>query len=574
MKRTAIGNVIKCCKRLAVFALFFFACTAAGADPDTPISKVYFEYAEKVIKEGRIELALEFLRKSIQFSDSYSDPYLVMAQLQSKNQAATQSALDNFYAALRINRWHTYSRQYCIERMVPVLHRTGRYRDVIALIDANTVSLSKNPDYYYWKAYGLLSLNQRNEAAEMIEEALTRFPEDLRFKKLQFKLHLLPPIRMKEWVDSYMSGDREFLNILFFYIEDLIGTEATLSYGKKYYELGGEDPLAAVYMAAQGSAVENALDLFESHDGMKDSYALKKMREELPQEYVGDFTDRFDDFTGTMGSDQNRDGFAEETFSFKNGKIIQWSIDHDQNGIPEFVFSFETPNSLVVNNSAHAAVQYGPYPYADWIEIKGETARRRFYLFPDSYELPFIIPSSLQHTDANDIFVDFQRVPYDIIIDTAGLPAKSYMYEDFTDDSAAPVQRVFLYESKPIRIVKDSNLDGKIDHIQLLREGQKVSGIRDVNFDGFFEVSEQYEDNRLVLAAFDEDGDNRPEYYEHYRHPASYAWDFDEDGTVDAAEINLGRERILRLFSSRLDGYLDIYLDDVYSSVPDRSSKD
>ncbi len=119
----------------------------------------------------------------------------------------------------------------------------------------------------------------------------------------------------------------------------------------------------------------------------------------------------------------------------------------------------------------------------------------------------------------------------------------------------------------------DNTGSGVVDEVVEYRSGRPLVGVRDLNGDGFFEETEFYTAGRVSYLAVDDNHDGMPEYFQQILPTETYAWDLNGDGRVDAKDISIGRNQVTRLFSSHMNGTLDLAMNTRRFLVPASEGK-
>ena len=97
-----------------------------------------------------------------------------------------------------------------------------------------------------------------------------------------------------------------------------------------------------------------------------------------------------------------------------------------------------------------------------------------------------------------------------------------------------------------------------MDHIVLYNNEVPVSGMQDLDGDGVFEITEQYTKGKLTTLRFDGDGDGNPDYIQNYTAGERKMWDLNSDGKFDVIEYTDSDGKVIRKYSTRLNGVFDL----------------
>ena len=107
---------------------------------------------------------------------------------------------------------------------------------------------------------------------------------------------------------------------------------------------------------------------------------------------------------------------------------------------------------------------------------------------------------------------------------------------------------------------EDTSGSGKIDHKVWYSNGVPVRGVRDLNGNGVFEVQETWANGEIATIAADTNDNGKIDYRETFGAHPMKSWDYNEDGIIDSREYPDGRGRIVRDFSTAMNGVFDLSL--------------
>ena len=105
---------------------------------------------------------------------------------------------------------------------------------------------------------------------------------------------------------------------------------------------------------------------------------------------------------------------------------------------------------------------------------------------------------------------------------------------------------------------KELDAKGRIIKKIYFQDGKPVQAGVDSNMDGDFEVTYQYDQGSISAILFDENGDTIPEYSMVFGDEDTHSWDFNGDSVTDCREQVRNDGRILREFSSAMNGVFDM----------------
>lgn len=256
-------------------------------------------------------------------------------------------------------------------------------------------------------------------------------------------------------------------------------------------------------------------------------------------------------WSGERLSDSDRDGHPDHRYRMAGGKLSQWGVDGDQDGLEEAVVEVSPgglPVSVLLQGWPEAGgpalaeehtvwIGYATYPWVSRAVFSQRRLRREYVLLPMAFRLPLL---------------ESGRTPSDPLLPAGFQPpaeARVRAASATCTDTLLP-EEVFLARSRLldgaiVRLDADVDGDGREDHTVQFRGGMPVSGKRDLDNDGTFETQESYEGGALVRIEVDLDGDGLAEYGKRYEGEWSETWDLDADGLMDV-ERSRGLVRRLR----------------------------
>ncbi|MCK7479683.1 MAG: hypothetical protein M0C28_22015 [Candidatus Moduliflexus flocculans] len=107
----------------------------------------------------------------------------------------------------------------------------------------------------------------------------------------------------------------------------------------------------------------------------------------------GAFSDAFSRYSGVLGYDTDGDGLFETRTEFQGGQIASWTLDFDQNGIPELALKFR--DSLPASGrmalvGAETVFEYGEYPFLARALYRTPKGVREYLFSPDALAFPAV----------------------------------------------------------------------------------------------------------------------------------------------------------------------------------------
>jgi hypothetical protein len=323
---------------------------------------------------------------------------------------------------------------------------------------------------------------------------------------------------------------------------------------KTYIQKGGADPLGALIgLESVPKSRPQYLDAFLAGNGLgrqdlvdravaavKDDKALARRLQDALASY-----------TGTRELDANGDGFWEEQWSFDKGVVTEWRREPAQDGIPQYVATFQAgkPSSLSWEPApgSRYTARYSQYPFLVSVNTApGST----LFLVPYSTSFPFLQASAFPAGMAPRIA---QRISAP---SPSALLAAGFRREERAPGGSAVMQTATLAHGVPTYSEEDLDGDGVMDHRVWYVNGSPVRGERQLQ-DGSV-LHETWKDGRLAAAEADTNGDGKIDYRETYGASPARTWDYNEDGIPDSRETTGTGDTIIRELSTKLNGVFDL----------------
>ena len=310
----------------------------------------------------------------------------------------------------------------------------------------------------------------------------------------------------------------------------------------RYAENGGNDPKADLLALDLGAGdPEYLLKRFFDNGGGYRMELLTQLGEVLygkPPALIKAALDHVVPYTGDRYVDTNEDEFYEEIYTYRDGILVRWTVDRNQDGKAEAVFHILENgfSSIAVHQPEEVTYRFDPYPLLRqviYINDKGSVL----------YDMakPPIKRLGVQeglNTELNwpikRMFI--QNIPR--IPDRYDVARHSYRVTEVARSEENPRRIWYLSEGSLVSVTEDRNSDGHMDYHLTFDSDRFWTGFEDLNGDGTFDTLEKWVDGVISSIAFDEDRDRRYEYFQLFGDSAGTdgvvdRWDFDENGIVD-----------------------------------------
>ena len=489
------------------------------AEPqDENIALNYVGAAAEEIGKNNWDKAALYINTAEQFSTAFSDYWYIKALIDQYNDHIDESLAD-INKASDIDLWHQFSLRDAMAMKSKLLIHLRRYHDQLDLYQ-ETYPLYKNDKE-------ILSLTCESafrggffeKADDIIQYGKSFFPGepvfylyDLLLKNNTESFNALLFVCDK-YGKSVLPYLEEYLYIKqrdsLPQIKDYYSTEAEPGYMKEYllFETG-----ISLYGTPSDIAVnvKDMVTLNRYYISLRDAEAKQDLLKGINGEYYVDW---------------NRDKIPEEIGFWRNGSLVSWSIDEDQDGILDFEVRFNDKTQPVWAASSGLKISYSVYPKVDSVNAEKKIGIDTVYFFDYGAFVLDIIDWDITEQLIPD-FLDYK-------IEEERLLTLSFkVFDEYSDKI---LRSYTVYNKKIVQIEEDLDLNGFIDHKLDVKNNKIISGLRDLNEDGQFEIYENYKNGSWFGFAYDSDGDNIPEYYEDWSLIKIKIWDTDQDKVIDIA---------------------------------------
>jgi tetratricopeptide (TPR) repeat protein len=220
--------------------------------------------------------------------------------------------------------------------------RSGRPADALDVLQLRLGEAPYDePRFYRLRSRALADLGRTGEAVELTEEGLDRFPGNVPLFAQRFNREPAPDPLLVRRLRRLEEAAPDYRRLLLSYADRLDNPAERRAEIERYFDLGGEDPLASVLMLEVTEDPEAELERFQTLGGLEDKYLIERSYAALPE---GDAKTRLRellrDYTGVMDRDENRDGFIDARYELQGGDLRRWVQDRNSDGVPELDVTF------------------------------------------------------------------------------------------------------------------------------------------------------------------------------------------------------------------------------------------
>ena len=393
-----------------VFALFLaLGCAALafsqpfGAPPSElnvrmAASRGAVDKAVRALESGDTEGALEASDEARFLDASNADASYLLAVSKVRAGRPLADAEGELRLALAGGTFFRYSADDAARLLAHILVSTKRYPEALRLVARP--GLAGDSDALYLRVRALRFLGDSEGFFASVDAGLDRFPSDARIPRELLAFAARTPrteavasrvLRVEGRLGFYRYLDPELLLLL---APFRTSAEARRDTVLEYRALGRRSPRASVL------ALE--LGILDDRPAVKEFLGFKTLAwEDLralraglrSEEGRAAFADTFSRYTGELGYDSDGDGLFETQTTFRDGEIMSWILDFNQDGNPETTLAFRDslPESgRMVLAGAEASFEYGEYPYLARTRYLASDGVREYLFSPDALVFPVV----------------------------------------------------------------------------------------------------------------------------------------------------------------------------------------
>ncbi|MDR1306810.1 MAG: hypothetical protein LBK74_04475 [Treponema sp.] len=546
--------------------------------PDTgdgAIALRYLEWAQKELAAGRRTEALAALERGAGYASVSSDLSYLLALVRSLEGRPRGSVLEACRLALETGRWARYAPETARLLEAKTLTDLRRFEEALAVLgfcnaeayDTRNLKLRALRGLAFQGAPGAEA-----EFAAQLRAAMDRFPRETGPVRLLFEYAAF----RGNGAGTDASGRdvpgvlRETVDLALRRLPALLETEAELACLAAPFMLHAEDARRHVsaYRAVHGpgaASIAPALDLglIDGFRAAEDLFAPKPAAapggadpETVPPELDRDLLVRVwkllrsdgerDEvkrnllrFTGVITEDRDHDGIPEARTVYREGRIVSWVYDADQDGLGDLSVNFvrglpedaviaffrDGPPALPLNDRDRslAELRWERYPMVRYTDL----GNRRYLPGPLEYAYtPFMLRGLVP--GGPDYPVREEPLP---VLTERSLLSFAVLLEQPSGEFPGGIERVELSGSLPVRsaVYLEERLVSKTEYSL----GRPVIQYSDLDLDGRMETVRRYgPDGTVRITESDWDGDGIYEYAETVQDDGTVkkSWDFNKDG--------------------------------------------
>jgi hypothetical protein len=562
-------------RALASVLSAFLAVSTAGAETDpsqmrSELSRSRYEAAILLQERGEGDEARKMLEEAVELDGRSSDALYALS-LAIPPGRRKDSLLERAVAS---GNWQGRSADEAAVDLAETFIRRREYAKAEALLRGRG---RDGPRFALALCRAAFFAGKRAIYESRLDEAVSSYPDDQRIIRfwieraepaLAFDAKILK--RLGPRIGEAALADGE---IRIHWARLRAGSEEGLDILKAALASGEKSRLAIAAYAARGlmDGVSAVVSFFGLHPSNPTYGEIESLAKALaPGEGKTALGKRLSSYSGLIAEDREGDGFPESSVTYLNGELQSAALDSDQDGEADRSARFIDGLPMTVEmKDAGGGIRfiYARYPEIKAVEYDRVDFKRSYDLKAGGLSLPVISYAFPFRADGVEmrkpIFQDGALEPSEEGVMRAAV-------RSVQDGPGLGADRLLVHtelrDGFPLReeSYRGSVLVETIDFIS----GKPLRGDRDSDGDGRLETRVEYpasvqgslaEDPRAEYRIdIDADGDGVYEYREEGLPFRVKSWDYDGDGLFDAREERGAKGRILRSFSSRLDGKMDV----------------
>jgi hypothetical protein len=570
---------------LFVAWLLFFPLAFSGAQipaderifPDTgdgAIALRYLEWAQKELAAGRRAEALAALERGADYAAVSSDLSCFLALVRSLEGRPRGAVLEACRLALETNRWARYTPETALLLEAETLIALRRFEEALAALQGCNAEKYDTQLLKLRALRGLAPEGGAGAAAELgaqLLKTMDRFPRETEPVRLLFEYAAAGGTGTGQDVPEALSNIpnlREPVDLALKRLPVLLEGDPELAYLAAPFMLHAED--ARRYVSAYRSthvpnpaSIPPALnlglingaraveELFAPGSAVSadppDTGALPELDRDLivrvwnllrSEDERNALRRNLLRFTGVITEDRDYDGIIETRTEYRNGMILAWNCDADQDGLQDISAGFaqglpvaaqiavsgEGPPALPLNGGDRTVAQlyWERYPAVIYTDLEN----KRYLPRPlDFFYTPFrFIPLVAGGPDYPHREMDLP------VLTERSLLSFSVILEQPSGEFRNGTERIELAGGIPLRSVV--YLEERPVSEAEYRDGRPLIQRLDLDLDGRMETVRRYDNGVLRVTESDWDGDGIYEYAETVEAGGTVkkSWDLNKDG--------------------------------------------
>jgi hypothetical protein len=554
---------------LFLIAILFFAgrvfaqpaLPPTGTGVSTAAGEAYVAWAEQLIGEDRWAEALAGLERGGDFADVSSDISYLLAKARFHENFPRPAVLEALRRAFEANRWVKYSPAEARLLEAEMLVGMRVFSEALQILS----QASPGADAARLRLLALIGLPDLPEFRRVMADTLSRYPRDPRPVEILFSYarDRFPQENEPELIELALSRLPYLLEEsprLAYLAASFVRDTDEARRLVQAYRAGGKPEAASIPVSLnlgiinEEQAVEELFNLSgaSSPERVIDKKLILAVWPLLRnREGRAFFKRNLLVFSGVITEDIDGDGFPEARTRYRDGEILEYSWDADQDGLYEFTIAFSSGGSpawaeqAVAGEQAKAFILWERYPGVLRVELEGVSYIPR----PQEFLYTPIRFSELTggggepgllYPEAEMPQIRLTRrtlVSYAVRIERPSVEFNGAR-EIIDLDRSVPWRATELLNGRPVAVTEfvlgkprlqrlDMDLDSRMETLRHFRDGKagdqetplgydKIVELSesDWNGDGIFETGERYLPDDTIIYSWDTNGDGIRDYSE------------------------------------------------------------
>jgi tetratricopeptide (TPR) repeat protein len=515
---------------LPVFLLLFTVLTTQTvaqefSSHDEKIARIYTEEAIKCYLEDDISKAKIFVEKACAFSLFIPEAQIVRACILAKEKQP--GYFERAKPLFREYLPEVPEQSPCKETgtliYAELLFRSGEYIEATKLL-SRQFEKSDSFQIGFLLGKSLYSQGKTNAAKQHLFRLLSRYPNHNDIEAYLISIDL---DYAKNILTKYFHNKLEIANISLPALLELARQSKTETVKKEllrqYLAKGGDSPHVYIEGLNLLFSPLEAVDGFIENGGLERRRYITAFYRALPSPDIENmFQRKIETYSGVTMLDTNNDTFSEGKYSFSNGQLETAQWDKNQDGIYDFVVSFQNgyPVQVEVTKGTEVyTVVYDQYPEVKKVEHTNSKIRTIYHLVKSVFPFPVLkgtapeksavlFPPGLIPNVHLPKHSSLERISLQIEIESRQRETITVFpgFGNSLREIRSANWKAFYRGDRIVRSAEDIDKDGKVEILRLYDGGTPIEILVDINNNGIWEYREQHLENRRVFWDFDEDG--------------------------------------------------------------------
>jgi|GEM_PF-5564902 len=540
-------------KKIVFFSLFFLNLYAQTNDKKDEIINVlnkdiidiYYNYALNEYKLKNYDAALKHIKSALLIDKNQSDSLFLYSKLLFKRKKYRDSYLILDY--IFKNKYFLYINDIAfLNFYLKVLFILKEYNK---LIEISNKYLQKNDfinnfdsliymikAYYYTKQYNKLfnilkkySILEDTESIkdnDIINDLITKiqiYPIILDFKKeYGFNIDIFESYNFNT-MDYYNEYYRSNL-LKLIYIEPQGVTKQELI--DKYIFLGGNSPDIYILDLLNKDNYsldeeKTAINKFIYYNGLDYKNMINFLLKNLSKKALTYLKDKFNSINELHSYyDSNEDGYYEQEYHYKNGKLLDISFDQDQDKINDIKIylndkniirlDFNTLKKDILNNTIKKVLDndiylnkdvifYNKYPYINYIINIKDNQYIKKIVDPLTMKYYILTPNFTLKDEPINVIIDIYKDTNILneIDKNKDIEIGYKNYSNYRDNK--PFYQIYFSDNKMIKR-EDENFNGKYDNIYYYENNNLLKHYRSSIDNNNFDITYEYDKENNIFV--------------------------------------------------------------------------